>query len=98
MTFGNIGLALALGLGMAAATLGSVAQAGDHREASKAHRRAAAGMQAVAVSPKAGDPAHGWRYFSDARAIRAVVISPNGEYFYSRGEGLQLVFRPTTAG
>lgn len=71
MTFGNIGLALALGPGMAAATLGSVAQAGDHREASKAHRRAAAGMQAVAVSPKAGDPAHGWRHFSDARATRA---------------------------
>lgn len=98
MTFGNIGLALALGPGMAAATLGSVAQAGDHREASKAHRRAAAGMQAVAVSPKAGDPARGWRHFSDARATRAVVISPNGEYFHSRVEGLQLVFEPTAAG
>ena len=50
-------------------------------------------MQVVAVSPKAGEPGHGWQYFSDARKARAVVISPNGDYYYSRGDGLQLVYK-----
>ena len=50
-------------------------------------------MKAVAVSPKAGEPGHGWQYFSDARKARAVVISPNGDYYYSRGDGLQLAYK-----
>jgi hypothetical protein len=61
------------------------------------HRQAASGMQAVAVSPKAGEPGHGWQFFSDARKARAVVISPNGDDRYSRGEGLQRVFKSTPA-
>jgi hypothetical protein len=89
MKFSNIGVAL----GIAAATMGFAAHAGDHRKASKDHRQAASGMQAVAVSPKAGEPGHGWQYFSDARKARAVVISPNGDYYYSRGDGLQLVYK-----
>ncbi len=47
------------------------------------------------MSPKIGEPGHGWRYFSDAREARAVVISPSGDYYYSRGEGLQLVLKST---
>ena len=47
---------------------------------------------AFAVSPKAGEPGHGWQYFSDARKARAVVISPHGDYYFSRGDGLQLVY------
>lgn len=89
MKLSNIGVAL----GVAAATIGLAAQAGDHRKASKDHRQAASGMQAVAVSPKAGEPGHGWQYFSDARQARAVVISPNGDYYHSRGHGLQLVYK-----
>lgn len=85
-------------LGMAAATMGFAAHADDHRQASKEHRQPASGMQAVAVSPRAGEPGHGWQYFSDARKLRAVVISPNGDYYYSRGEGLQLVFKAMPAG
>ena len=32
-----------------------------------------------------------------ARKARAVVISPNGDYYYSRGKGLQLVFKSAPA-
>lgn len=94
MKLGNIGVAL----GVAAATISLAAHAGDHRKASKEHRRAASGMQVVAVSPKPGESGHGWQYFSDSRQARAVVISPNGDYYYSRGHGLQLVHKsaPTT--
>jgi hypothetical protein len=54
-------------------------------------------MRAVAITAKAGEPGHGWRYFSDARRSRAVVISPSGDYYYSHGEGLQLVFKASAA-
>ena len=35
------------------------------------------------------------RYFfsEEVRKARAVVISPNGDYYYSRGHGLQLVYK-----
>lgn len=49
------------------------------------------GMKAVSTGAGTGEPGHGWRYFSDPAACRAVVISPQGEYYYSRGEGLGLV-------
>ena len=89
MKLSNIGLAL----GIAAATIGLTAHAGDHRKASKEHRNAAVGMQVVAVAPQAGEPGHGGQYFSDPRKARAVVISPKGDYYYSRGRGLQLVYK-----
>ncbi len=92
MKLGNIGVVL----GLAAATIGLSANAGDHRKDTKHHRQDSAGMQVVAVAPKAGEPGHGWRYFSDARKARAVVISPGGDCYYSRGEGLQLVFKSTS--
>jgi hypothetical protein len=93
MKLSNIGVALAI----AAATIGLAANAGDHRKAPKDHRQAASGMQAVAVAPQAGEPGHGWQYFSDARQARAVVISPNGDYYYSRGKGLRLVYKSAPA-
>lgn len=91
MKLSNIGMAL----GLAAAMMGVSSYAGDHRRDPKDHRRAASGMQAISVSPKVGEPGHGWQYFSDARKARAVVISPNGDYYYSNGEGLRLVFKST---
>lgn len=93
MKLGNIGVALTL----AAATIGVSSHAGEHRRESRPHHHAAAGMQVVPVSTRAGEPGHGWQYFSDARKARAVVISPDGDYYYSRGDGLQLVFRATAA-
>lgn len=59
-------------------------------------RSADHGMQAVNHTAAAGEPGHGWRYFSDAQAHRAVVISPGGDYYYSHGKGLRLVARTRT--
>ena len=93
MKFRSIGVALALTAAMVAVS----ARTGDHPRESKDRRHAAAGMQAIAVSPKLGEPGHGWQYFSDSRRTRAVVISPTGDYYYSRGEGLLLVFKTPAA-
>ena len=87
---------LALVLGIAAAMTAMTSQAADHRKASRA-KRADSGMKVVAVHPKTGQPGHGWRYFADARETRAVVISPGGEYYYSDGGGLELVYKPVRA-
>ena len=69
----------------------------QHREAphhSRASRAAPGfdhGMQVVPTTAGAGQAGDGWRYFSDPQAHRAVVISPQGEYFLSRGKGMRLV-------
>jgi hypothetical protein len=86
---------LALVLGVAAAMMSTSSHAGDHRKQSRSHHHGYSGMQTVPTRTKSGQPGHGWRYFSDAREGRAVVISPGGEYFYSQGNGLDLVFKPT---
>ncbi len=86
---------LAVALGVAAAVTGIAAHAGDHPRHSTGHQRFDSGMQAVSTQAKRGQPGHGWRYFADAREGRAVVISPGGDYFYSHGEGLVLVFKAT---
>ncbi len=49
------------------------------------------GMQPVSTAAGAGTRAHGWRYFSDPATHRAVVISPQGDYYLSRGKGLRWV-------
>ncbi len=60
-----------------------------------AHARSAGGfdhgMQVVPHDAAADAPGHGWRYFSDPAARRAVVISPQGDYYYSRGKGLHWI-------
>ena len=89
----DIGVALVL----AAALPGFAAHAGEHRKASRDAHPSAKGMQVVAVAPAPGEPGHGWQYFSDAHKGRAVVISPNGDYFYSRGDGMKLVFKAAAA-
>ena len=49
-------------------------------------------MKAVAHDAVADTPGYGWRYFSDPAARRAVVISPQGDYYYSsQGKGLRWV-------
>src|SRR5574340_597528 len=55
---------------------------------STVRHRSGSGMQAVATQTTIGQPGYGWRYFVDARQARAVVISPEGNYFYSHGKGL----------
>ena len=83
-------------LGFAAALASIPAHAGEHRHATR-HGRSSSGMHTVVVHAKRGEPAHGWRYFTDAREGRAVVISPGGDYFYSHGDGLELVYKGATA-
>lgn len=89
MNLNSIGITLCL----AAATASFSSYAGDHRKASRDTRHAESAMQLVAVDARTGEPGHGWQYFSDVRRHRAVVISPDGDYYYSRGKGLELVFK-----
>jgi hypothetical protein len=84
-------------LGVAAAMMSISSHADDHRKESRGKHRVDSGMQAVFTGTKSGQPGHGWRYFADAREGRAVVISPGGDYFYSHGNGLALVFKATGA-
>ena len=49
------------------------------------------GMQPVPHNAGPQERAHGWRYFSDPMARRAVVISPQGDYYLSQGKGLRWV-------
>jgi len=49
------------------------------------------GMKVVPHSAAPEAPGYGWRYFSDPATRRAVVISPQGDYYYSRGKGLRWV-------
>ena len=49
------------------------------------------GIQPVVHSTSAEAPGHGWRYFTDPVARRAVVISPQGNYYYSNGKGLRWI-------
>ena len=49
------------------------------------------GMHPVRHDAAPDAPGYGWRYFTDLGARRAVVISPQGDYYYSRGKGLHWV-------
>lgn len=94
----NLGNTIGVALCLAAATIGFSSHAGDdHRKSAPDDLRLGSGMQAVAVAAQAGEPGHGWQYFRDARGGRAVVISPSGEYYYSRGKGLALVYKTGAA-
>ena len=83
-------------LGVALALTGMLGCSDDRRSESGSSARQDSGMQAVSIGTKFGEPGHGWRYFADAREGRAVVISPGGDYYYSDGAGLALVYTATT--
>jgi len=93
MNLGHIGVSLCL----AAAMTSIPSYGGDHRKESRKDRHPRSAMQAVTVATKAGEPGHGWQYFSDARRKRSVVISPGGDYYYSHGDGLAMVFKANPA-
>lgn len=48
-------------------------------------------MQVVPTQVSAQEPGHGWRFFSDPATHHAVAISPQGDYYFSRGKGLHWV-------
>lgn len=90
-------------IGMLGATLSAPVLAGghDHHRGRQSLRERVTntrcannpdeGMQAVPNTAGPGERAHGWRHFSDSTACRALVISPQGNYYYSRGDGLRWV-------
>lgn len=49
------------------------------------------GMQEISHDATPAALGYGWRYFTNQAARRAVVISPQGDYYYSRGKGLHWV-------
>ncbi len=70
------------------------AQAGSgHTE--KRVKQASPVLRVVPNSSLSGDAAYRWQYFSDPRALHAVVISPLGEYYLSLGDGLKQITGPT---
>ena len=78
--------------------LSATVLAGDHNRRERQPQASASastghdhGMQVVAHDASPGQPGHGWQYFSDQNARRAVVISPQGDYYLSRGKGLRWV-------
>ena len=83
------------------AALGTPVLAGDRAHDQRRDRQHASdkraadwfdhGMQAVRHNAAPDAPGYGWRYFTDQRARRAVVISPQQDYYYSRGKGLHWV-------
>lgn len=48
-------------------------------------------MQAVAHDASPDTPGYWWRYFAAPAETRAVVISPEGNYYYSHGNGLHWI-------
>lgn len=68
---------------------------GGHAEGPRGHAPRISGfdygMQPVSNPAGADERAHGWRYFSDPATYRAVVISPQGDYYLSLGQGLRWV-------
>jgi hypothetical protein len=88
-------------LAILAAAISTPVVAHDHKKAPQRDRQYASdkqtkvgfdhGMQEVRHGALPETPGNGWRYFTDPAARRAVVISPQGDYYYSRGKGLQWV-------
>ena len=88
---------LVVSLGVLAALVAAPAVAGDHRHGDRgghahaeAHRAYAAdtAVREVANAAAQDEPGYGWRYFADPATHYAVVISPQGDYYLSRGKGL----------
>ena len=88
---------IAVVLSVAATMMSMPSHADDPRKEAGDSHRIDLGMQAVSNDSTIGQPGYGWRYFVEPRKGRAVVISPKGDYFYSHGKGLTLVFKATDA-
>lgn len=88
-------------IALLAAAVSSPLMAGDRKHDPRSDRQHASdqraadwfdrGMQTVRHDAAPDTPGYGWRYFTDEGARRAVVISPQGDYYYSSGKGLHWV-------
>lgn len=83
--------ALASGATLAASSPSSASGERQRAEDTRAADSPDQDMQAVPLQARDGDRHPGWQYFSDPAACRAVVISPQGDYYFSRGKGLRWV-------
>lgn len=79
---------------IATALVSGVAVAGSAHAKSGDHKRASPVLQVVSNTSLPGQASYGWQYFSNSRAAHAVVISPSGEYFLSRGNGPKQITGP----
>lgn len=73
----------------------------DDQRAARGHQvhdrheaRAAKALQIVPNGSLPDQASYGWQYFSNPRTRVAVVISPAGEYFLSRGDGPRQITGP----
>ena len=88
-------------LAILAAAISSPLVARERKDDSQQHRKSATdtrtkpgvdlGFQEVLHSAPPSAPGNGWRYFTNPAGRRAVVISPQGDYYYSRGNGLHWI-------
>lgn len=91
----SIALAAAAALAGAAALAHQAPSAARQQHAQHHHaQHAGPALHVVANDSAPGEASYGWQYFSDPRALRAVVISPSGEYFLSRGDGPRQITGP----
>ena len=81
-------------LTIASALVSGVVVAGSAQAKTRDHKQTSPVLQVVPTSSVQGQAAYGWQYFSHPRAVHAVVISPSGEYFLSRGDGPKQVTGP----
>jgi hypothetical protein len=85
--------ATAAALGVVFALTATSSQAGDHQKSTNGKHEAESIMQSVSNNAAVGEPGYRWRYFADPNKHSAVAISPTGDYYYSRGKGLSLIFK-----
>lgn len=86
--------ALLTTIALAAVTITAASAHARDREHARPQIRASVAnenMQPVPNTASAGERAHGWQYFCDPAERRAVVISPQGDYYLSQGRGLRWV-------
>ncbi|MCL4745013.1 MAG: hypothetical protein KJZ83_06320 [Burkholderiaceae bacterium] len=79
---------------IAAVLVSGAVVAGSAQAKTRDHERAGPVLQVVPNGSLPGQVSYGWQYFSDPRAAHAVVISPSGEYFLSRGDGPKQITGP----
>lgn len=79
---------------IATALVGGVVVAGSAHAKRGDHKNASPVLHVVTNTSLPGQASYGWQYFSNPRATHAVVISPSGEYFLSRGNGPKQITGP----
>ena len=79
---------------IATALVSGAVVAGTAQAKARDHKQPSPALQVVPNSSLPGQASYGWQYFSNPRAAHAVVISPSGEYFLSRGDGPKQITGP----